>query len=177
MHLISIKLMIIAVTVFGGGSAKKALIKEKKLTLTEYIETYRDLAIEEMVFSGIPASITMAQGILESAYGNSNLAINANNHFGMKCKPEWTGETITVSGDCYKKYPSNYDSWHDHSLHIMSRKWYADLFKLQQTDYTGWAHGLKKAGYASDPRYAYSLIHLIEQYKLYELDQEALSDW
>ena len=102
--------MIMMATTIGGGHSASPAVKEKKLTLKEYIETYRDLAIEEMVFSGIPASVTMAQGILESAYGNSNLAINGHNHFGMKCKPEWTGETITVCGDCYKKYPSDYDS-------------------------------------------------------------------
>jgi len=177
MHLLGIKLMIVMATTVSGGHSASPVAKEKKLTLKEYIETYRDLAIEEMVFSGIPASVTMAQGILESAYGNSNLAINGHNHFGMKCKPEWTGETITVCGDCYKKYPSDYDSWHDHSVHIKSRKWYADLFNLKQTDYKGWAFGLKKAGYASDPRYAYSLITLIEQNKLYELDEEGLSCW
>jgi len=181
MHLTGIGLLLICTIQLTGIKEDSFnttnLVRTKKYTPSEYIKTFRDLAIEEMVFSGIPASITMAQGILESGWGNSLLAMNACNHFGMKNKPEWTGETYTVGGNCYKKYSSDYDSWHDHSLHILSRKWYADLFKLKNTDYKSWAYGLKKAGYAEDPQYAWALITLIERYKLYELDEEANNTW
>lgn len=142
-----------------------------KYTLTEYIATFEDVAVEEMNRSGIPASITMAQGILESAYGNSTLALKANNHFGIKNKPDWKGETYSIGSSCYKKYNSVLESFKDHSNHIKSRKWYADLFLLSHSDYKNWAHGLKKAGYAEDPKYAWSLISLVEKYKLNELDK------
>lgn len=177
MHTIWITLIIIIAGYFGNGIKHQPVANTKKYSLIEYIETYSDLAIEEMIFSGIPASITMAQSILESGYGNSILALNANNYFGIKCKPEWNGETFYKDKNCYKKYLSVYDSWHDHSLHIKSRSWYANLFNLNQKDYKSWAFGLKKAGYATDPQYAYILIKLIEKYKLYELDEEALCYW
>jgi flagellum-specific peptidoglycan hydrolase FlgJ len=142
-----------------------------KFTLIEYIAEFKDLAVTEMNRSGVPASITMSQGILESAFGNSTLALMANNHFGINNKPDWKGETYSMGSSCYKKYNSVFESFQDHSNHIKSRKWYADLFKLNHTDYKNWAHGLKKAGYAQDPNYAWSLISLIEKYKLNELDK------
>lgn len=143
----------------------------QKYTMAEYIAKYKDIAVTEMNRSGIPASITLSQGILESGFGNSTLALMANNHFGLKCKPDWTGETYLLGKTCYKKYNSVSESYQDHSNHIRSRKWYADLFKLKHTDYKSWAHGLKKAGYAQDPKYASLLINLIEKYKLHELDK------
>ena len=157
-------MMPLVIQVSNGGSFHK-------FTLTEYIAAYKDLAVTEMNRSGVPASITMSQGILESAYGNSTLALMANNHFGIKCKPDWKGDTYSLGVTCYKKYNSIFESFQDHSNHIKSRKWYADLFKLKHTDYKNWAHGLKKAGYAQDPNYAWSLISLIEKYKLNELDK------
>lgn len=142
-----------------------------KYTLTEYVAAYKEIAVKEMNRSGIPASVTMAQGILESAYGNSTLALMANNHFGIKNKPDWKGETYSIGASCYKKYNSVLESFKDHSNHIKSRKWYADLFLLSHTDYKNWALGLKKAGYAEDPNYAWSLISLVEKYKLSDLDK------
>jgi flagellum-specific peptidoglycan hydrolase FlgJ len=120
--------------------------------------------------SGIPASIILAQAIIESAFGNSTLAILANNHFGIKCKPEWKGETFPIGNICYKKYGSALESYRDHSNHIRSKKWYKNLFSLSINDYKGWAWGLKNDGYAEDPNYAYSLITIIERYKLHSLD-------
>lgn len=160
-----------AFIIFCAGTSKTGISKANKFTLTQYIDTFKLTAVEEMNRSGIPASVTLAQAILESAFGNSDLARNANNHFGMKCKPDWTGETYGTGNYCYKKYNSVRESYKDHSDHIRSRKWYADLFKLNITDYKNWAHGLKKAGYAEDPNYAYSLIYLIEHYNLNMLDK------
>jgi flagellum-specific peptidoglycan hydrolase FlgJ len=163
--------LILAFIVFCSGTPENTTSTKFKYTLTQYIDTFKSVAVEEMNRSSIPASITLSQAILESAYGNSNLALNANNHFGIKCKPDWTGETYGSGEYCYKKYSNARESYKDHSDHICSRKWYADLFNLSVTDYTSWAHGLKKAGYAEDPNYAYRLIWLIEHYKLAELDK------
>lgn len=123
---------------------------------------------------GIPASITLAQGMFESQYGDSPLAIHANNHFGMKCKSDWAGDTYHYDddqvGECFKKYPTVYDSYKDHSNHIKGRTWYSFLFILPATDYVAWAIGLQKAGYATDTLYAQKLTALIERYGLHELD-------
>jgi flagellum-specific peptidoglycan hydrolase FlgJ len=127
----------------------------EKQRIEDYINTYKDLAISEMLRSGVPASITLAQGILETAGGQSDLAALAYNHFGIKCKSEWTGETMTHDDDakneCFRKYPSVEESYKDHSDFLRSRPCYAFLFKLDPTDYEGWAKGLKKAGYATNP--------------------------
>ncbi len=136
----------------------------------DYIGQFKIVAIEEMDRTGVPASITMAQAILESGYGNSLLAVNANNHFGLKCKPDWTGETYSIGNACYKKYTTVLESYQDHSNHIKTRKWYADLFKLKITDYKGWSYGLKKDGYAQDPNYATNLISIIEHYNFSKMD-------
>jgi flagellum-specific peptidoglycan hydrolase FlgJ len=116
----------------------------------------------------------MAQGILESGYGNSELARYANNHFGIKCHKDWEGDGYYIDDDeineCFRKYKSPEESFSDHSLFLTERKRYADLFLLEVTDYKGWAHGLKKAGYATSPTYANRLIEIIEKYKLYEID-------
>ncbi|MCW3085949.1 MAG: hypothetical protein JWP12_3315 [Bacteroidetes bacterium] len=148
---------------------------EPKMTPEKYIENFKDEAIKEMLMYNIPASITLAQGMLESGNGNSDLAVYANNHFGIKCHNEWSGATFTKDDDakdeCFRKYPSVLDSYTDHSEFLKSRSRYAALFELKSNDYKGWAEGLKQAGYATDPKYTKRLIELIETYKLYNYDQ------
>lgn len=140
-----------------------------------YIRKFAKIAVEEMKEYKIPASITLGQGLLETAFGQSELAQNANNHFGIKCKKEWTGETYRYTDDaymeCFRKYPDAKDSYRDHSLFLTTRKHYSPLFSLSLTDYKGWAYGLKKAGYATNPKYPQILIGRIEKYKLYEFDK------
>lgn len=152
----------------------------KELTRTEYIEIYKDLAIKEQERSGIPASITLAQGILESNCGNSRLAREANNHFGIKCHSGWEGKTIHEDDDekneCFRKYKTVYDSYKDHTDFLQAKQRYAFLFELKNTDYKGWAEGLKKAGYATNPKYPALLIKIIEENKLNELDRMTTKD-
>jgi LysM repeat protein len=147
----------------------------KRMSANEYVSKYKKEAIEDMFNTGVPASITLAQGILESDAGNSNLAREANNHFGIKCHKEWTGETYIMDDDsaneCFRKYPSVLDSYDDHGMFLRTRPRYASLFDLEITDYKGWAHGLKKAGYATNPRYAELLIKIIEENELHQYDQ------
>lgn len=142
---------------------------------TEYINVYRDLAISEMKRTGIPASITLAQGMLESDYGRSTLAREGNNHFGIKCHNGWTGQTIRKNDDrrneCFRKYRRPEDSFYDHSDFLKSGSRYSFLFDLDPANYKGWAHGLKKAGYATNPDYANLLIRKIEENRLYEFDK------
>lgn len=149
---------------------------ERKYTPADYVEKYKEDAIREMLMFKVPASITLAQGMLESDNGNSALAVYANNHFGIKCHTDWTGETFTQNDDdtneCFRKYASVYDSYADHSQFLKTRQRYAALFELKTTDYKGWARGLKSAGYATDPRYADRLIEIIERYKLYDYDKQ-----
>jgi LysM repeat protein len=143
-------------------------------TTAEYIDLFKNTALQEMQKYKIPASITLAQGILESENGNSTLARNANNHFGIKCKAEWTGATYLHDDDakqeCFRKYKSASESYRDHSLFLTTRERYAFLFQLPITDYKGWAKGLKQAGYATAPTYAEMLIKIIEDNKLYRFD-------
>lgn len=143
-----------------------------------YIETYKDIAREEMKRSGIPASITLAQGILESRSGQSRLATEGNNHFGIKCHQGWTGKTIHEDDDakneCFRKYGSAEESFRDHSDFLMTRDRYASLFQIPKEDYMSWAHGLKNAGYATSPTYAQALIDLIRRYELYRYDMDDL---
>lgn len=140
----------------------------------DYIEAFRDIAIRKMEEYKIPASITLSQGILESGSGKSALALEANNHFGIKCHKEWTGMTYTMDDDtkneCFRKYASAEESFNDHSLFLTSRPRYAGLFELDIKDYKGWAHGLKSAGYATNPKYAQILIRIIEENELYLYD-------
>ncbi len=147
----------------------------KSQTSLEYIEQFKRIAIEEMLKSGIPASITLAQGLLESASGNSTLATQANNHFGIKCNVDWTGPTILkdddAAGECFRVYESAEQSYRDHS-EFLKRTRYSSLFQLDRNDYRGWAIGLKKAGYATNPKYADLLIDLIERYQLDQYDRE-----
>lgn len=135
-----------------------------------YIEKYKDAAISEMQRSGVPAAITLAQGMLESAYGESNLCKQSNNHFGIKCKEDWTGDKVyhddDVKNECFRVYPDAAASYKDHSDFLKSRAWYAPLFKLSPTDVEGWAYGLKKAGYATERDYPQRLLELINNYNL-----------
>lgn len=145
-----------------------------KTPAESYIERYKNIAITEMNGSGIPASITLAQGILESGSGNSKLAKEANNHFGIKCATEWKGETVLQDDDnkddCFRVYKSPEESFRDHT-EFLKRKRYASLFELEKNDYRGWANGLKTAGYATNPRYAELLISLVERYDLSRFDR------
>lgn len=147
----------------------------QRISRSEYIEMYKDAAIEEMHKSGVPASITLAQGILESGDGNSPLARYANNHFGIKCHAGWTGKTFIQDDDakdeCFRSYKSASESFHDHSEFLKKNR-YAFLFELKPTDYKGWAKGLKKAGYATNPKYPQLLIDLIEKNELHRYDLE-----
>lgn len=153
-------------------------INVSKNTIEDYITLYAPAAMQSMKTYGIPASIKLAQGILESGSGNGTLCRTANNHFGIKCKDEWTGETVSHTDDapneCFRKYKSAMDSYNDHSEFLAHRVYYKDLFTLDKSDYTAWARGLKKAGYATDPKYPSKLISIIERYRLYEYDQQVL---
>jgi len=148
-----------------------------RITLQQYIETWSGVAKEEMRLHGIPASIKLAQGILESGFGNSRLARYANNHFGIKCHG-WSGRSIRHDDDkpneCFRAYDSAMDSFRDHSQFLLSRPWYAPLFELDIMDFRGWARGLQRAGYATNPRYAEKLIRIIEENNLYRFDIMAL---
>ncbi len=150
---------------------------ERRITREEYIEMYKDDAIKEMLKSGVPASITLAQGILESGDGNSPLAVYAKNHFGVKCHSGWKGKSMRLDDDekdeCFRKYESVYESFRDHSEFLVTRSRYDFLFELKITDYKGWAKGLKKAGYATNPKYADLLIMLIEKNNLDQYDNYA----
>lgn len=145
----------------------------------DYLAAFSAIAQEEMRLYGIPASITLAQGILESGSGKGRLSVEANNHFGIKCH-DWTGDRIYHDDDalqeCFRKYVDAKYSFRDHSLFLTTRKRYADLFELRKNDYKGWAKGLKAAGYATDRKYPDKLISLIERYELYKLDAEVLGD-
>lgn len=149
-------------------------LSAQKITVQEYIETYKDLAIAEMKRSGVPASITLAQGILETESGNSDLVQRSNNHFGIKCKSNWTGESVSHTDDapneCFRKYSTANESYRDHSDFLRKNGRYAGLFQLSPTDYKGWANGLKKAGYATNPKYPQMLIRNIEDNKLHQYD-------
>ena len=158
-------------------------VKVPKATATKsitevYIDTYKDVAIREMELHGIPASITLAQGILESGSGKGKLTVRSNNHFGIKCHKGWKGQKVYHDDDedqeCFRKYANPAYSFTDHSLFLTGRSRYAGLFKLPKDDYKGWAKGLKKAGYATDRKYPKKLIALIERYKLYKYDAEVL---
>lgn len=153
-------------------------VNVSKNTVEDYINLYSNAAMQSMKTYGIPASIKLAQGILESGSGNGTLCRTANNHFGIKCKEEWTGETVSHTDDapneCFRKYRSAMESYNDHSEFLANRVYYQNLFTLDKSDYAAWAKGLKKAGYATDPRYPQKLIDIIERYKLYEFDQKVL---
>ncbi|MCR4825241.1 MAG: glucosaminidase domain-containing protein [Bacteroidales bacterium] len=142
----------------------------------DYIAEYAPLAVSEMQRTGVPASITLAQGLLESGAGQSPLAVHANNHFGIKCHSDWEGETFYKDDDgrqeCFRAYRTVEDSFRAHSDFLRNRPRYQSLFELEPTDYQAWARGLKKAGYATDPSYADKLIKQIEDYQLDRFDRE-----
>ena len=150
------------------------VIAEAQNKTEVYIAKYSSIAIDEMNRYNIPASITLAQGILESGNGESRLATQGNNHFGIKCHDNWNGETIIEDddekGECFRRYSKVSDSYRDHSLFLTERGRYSFLFKYKNTDYKKWAKGLKKAGYATNPKYANLLIDLIEKYDLGRFD-------
>lgn len=149
---------------------------QTRQTREEYIEKYKAIAVAHMEKYGIPASITMAQGILESDAGNSPLSLSSNNHFGIKCKKHWTGRKVyhddDAKGECFRAYPSVEASYEDHALFLDSSPRYDSLFSHPSNDYKSWARGLKAAGYATAPDYAQRLVAIIEKYKLYTLDQQ-----
>ena len=146
----------------------------------QYIKKYAPLAVLEMHKYNIPASVTLAQGILESGNGRSQLASKSNNHFGIKCHTGWKGAKVyhddDEKGECFRKYKYVETSYKDHSEFLSGRRRYASLFKLRKSDYKGWAKGLKKAGYATDKKYPKKLIKIIEEYKLYEFDKFTKKD-
>lgn len=152
-----------------------SVAQNKRISRAEYIEKYKDVAIDKMRQTGIPASITLAQACLESDDGNSWLAREANNHFGIKCGNNWTGERIykddDMPNDCFRKYKNVAESYDDHSNYLLNTKRYASLFQLDSRDYKGWAQGLKDAGYATNPQYAQLLIKIIEDNQLYKYDE------
>ena len=143
-----------------------------------YINLYKEIAKNNMVQYGIPASICLGQGILESGAGTGTLSAIANNHFGIKCHQDWSGPSVKHDDDaaqeCFRKYNQASESYNDHALFLKNRKWYQPLFKLEKDDYKGWAKGLKAAGYATDPKYPEKLIAIIERYHLDQYDAEVL---
>ena len=147
-------------------------------TIRKYIENYKEIAIQEMQRTGVPAAITLAQGIHETGAGQSELVRKSNNHFGIKCKSDWKGESVShdddARGECFRKYDDPLDSYRDHSDFLKNRPHYASLFKLDPTDYEGWCYGLKKAGYATNPKYPQILIKLIREYSLQDYTLVAL---
>ena len=159
-------------TIFGSGAQAQKRIRQ---TREEYIERYKTIAINDMERYGIPASITLAQGSLESDSGNSRLSVQSNNHFGIKCKRNWTGAKVyhddDAKGECFRSYPSVEDSYRDHAEFLDSSPRYDSLFAYSPTDYKSWARGLKAAGYATAPDYAQRLIRIIEDNELYLLDR------
>lgn len=153
-------------------------VKVTTAMVLAYIEKYKDVAKDNMVRTGIPASITLGQAILESGAGTGPLSVQANNHFGIKCHKEWTGASIRYTDDeeneCFRKYEDPSQSFKDHSYFLTSRPRYAELFEFQKDDYRSWAYGLKAAGYATDRAYPDKLIGLIEKYQLSKFDSEVL---
>jgi LysM repeat protein len=151
----------------------------RKMTRKEYIETYCELAMAEMERTGIPASITLAQGVFESGDGNSTLARKANNHFGIKCHEGWDGKKVYHDDDekneCFRKYKTVEDSYRDHSEFLITRKRYAFLFEYKKDDYKAWARGLKEAGYATSSSYSSALIKVVEDNELYKYDKLVLA--
>ena len=156
---------------------KEVVIVPKILNTEDYVKFYSNIAMDEMIQFGIPASITLAQGILESGAGKGRLAVQANNHFGIKCH-DWNGKKIYHDDDeeqeCFRKYDNPEYSYRDHSLFLSNRARYSFLFDLKKDDYKQWAKGLKKAGYATDPKYPQKLIDLIQRYQLYKYDNIVL---
>ncbi len=165
------KVLILLSLIWAASSFTSAQTMHK--AYLDYIVKYSDIAVEQQRLHKIPASIKLAQGLLESAAGLGQLAQISNNHFGIKCS-NWTGDKVYADddekGECFRKYKSVRESFEDHSMFLVNRPRYSALFNLEPTDYRGWAHGLKAAGYATDPNYARKLIKLIEDYDLHKYD-------
>jgi len=144
--------------------------------ITDYVSQYKEIAMGNMQKYGIPASIILAQGILESGAGRGDLAMEANNHFGIKCHSDWLGESVRHDDDssqeCFRKYPEASESFRDHALFLVGKKRYANLFTFEKDDYKAWAKGLRAAGYATDPNYPDKLISYIERYNLHQYDAQ-----
>lgn len=161
------------------SSSNKNYKTTKKLSTKDYVNLYAEIAVHEMNYSGIPASITLAQGILESGNGNSSLARKSNNHFGIKCHKSWEGERVYHDDDrpneCFRKYDNPEDSYKDHTDFLMRNARYQPLFNYGVHEYEEWAKGLKKAGYATAPDYAEKLISLIDRYELYQYSNNYVS--
>lgn len=170
------KLFVVAVLLITFPFYITAADYKRNTFYNDYIEKYKDLAIDHMKKYRIPASITLAQGLLESGAGRSSLTIRSNNHFGIKCHNGWKGESVIAADDkpddCFRKYKKAEDSYDDHSRFLSEKTRYSQLFTLDITDYRGWAKGLQQAGYATDKAYANKLIKLIEDYELYEYDKK-----
>ena len=153
-------------------------VKVTTAMVHQYIDDFKETAKSNMKEFGVPASITLAQGILESGVGTGSLSQQANNHFGIKCHKEWNGPSVLydddASDECFRKYQDPSESYRDHSLFLTSRSRYDFLFDLPSGDYKAWAKGLKKAGYATDPKYPDKLISLIERYDLHQYDEEVM---
>ena len=166
------RIAILVVTLVACGVVSGA----ERQTREEYVEKYKTIAIAHMERYGIPASITMAQGILESDSGNSRLSLSSNNHFGIKCKKHWTGDRVyhddDAKGECFRAYPTVEASYQDHADFLDQSPRYDSLFAYPSDDYRSWARGLKAAGYATAPDYAERLVKIIESMKLYLLDKE-----
>ena len=169
----------VLVLIFTSSCSSLKTIPNNVVTVEEkinlYIKKYAPAATKNMRFFKIPASITLAQGILESGYGEGTLAKKANNHFGIKCHKGWKGKSIThdddEKGECFRSYKNPLKSYRDHSLFLVDRDRYSNLFSLNRKDYKGWASGLKAAGYATDPKDADKLISLIERFNLIRFDE------
>jgi flagellum-specific peptidoglycan hydrolase FlgJ len=167
-------------TVYSKTEILEATTRVKVTTamVLDYISTYKEVAKNNMRQYGIPSSIILGQGILESGAGTGPLSILANNHFGIKCHKDWTGPSVNYDDDeeqeCFRKYDKSMESYQDHSLFLLNRPWYKPLFDLEKDDYKLWARGLKNAGYATDPKYPDKLIAIIERYQLNQYDAEVL---
>jgi len=173
------KKIFVLIIIFTSSCSSLKTISDVENTVEQkinfYVKKYAPAATKNMRFFKIPASITLAQGILESGYGEGTLAKKANNHFGIKCHKEWKGKSITHDDDekdeCFRSYKNPLRSYRDHSLFLVDRERYSSLFTLNRKDYKGWAEGLKAAGYATDPKYADKLISLIERFNLTRFDE------
>ena len=159
----------------AGAAMVSVPAQRRSKAYEDYIRKYRKIAVDEMKRYHVPASITLAQGLLESGAGKSQLARKSNNHFGIKCGKYWEGRTVRANDDapneCFRAYRHPKDSYRDHSKFLRGGTRYASLFKLKITDYKGWARGLKRCGYATSPTYANQLINIIELYKLHHYDK------
>ena len=173
------KKIFVLIIIFTSSCSSLKTISDVNNTVEQkinfYVKKYAPAATKNMRFFKIPASITLAQGILESGYGEGTLAKKANNHFGIKCHKGWKGKSITHDDDekdeCFRSYKNPLRSYRDHSLFLVDRDRYSNLFTLNRKDYKGWAVGLKAAGYATDPKYADKLISLIERFNLTRFDE------